>query len=58
MPKVTINGKELDAPEGINLIQAADMLGMEIPHYCYHPALTVVGTLFRGPNWAWVWPWK
>ena len=20
------------------------------------PAL--VGTLFRGPNWAWVWPWK
>jgi len=21
-------------------------------------ALTVVGTLFRGANWAWVWPWK
>jgi quinol-cytochrome oxidoreductase complex cytochrome b subunit len=20
--------------------------------------LTVVGTLFRGPNWAWVWPWR
>jgi quinol-cytochrome oxidoreductase complex cytochrome b subunit len=20
--------------------------------------LTVIGTLFRGPNWAWVWPWK
>jgi len=20
--------------------------------------LTIVGTLFRGPNWAWVWPWK
>ena len=19
---------------------------------------TVIGTLFRGPNWAWVWPWK
>ncbi len=43
MPKVTINGKELDAPAGINVIQAADMLGMEIPHYCYHPALTIVG---------------
>ena len=43
MPKVTINGKELDAPEGINVIQAADMLGIEIPHYCYHPALTIVG---------------
>ncbi len=43
MPKVTINGKELDAPAGINVIQAAEMLGIEIPHYCYHPALTVVG---------------
>jgi hypothetical protein len=20
--------------------------------------LTVTGTLFRGPNWAWVWPWR
>ena len=20
--------------------------------------LTIIGTLFRGPNWAWVWPWK
>jgi len=20
--------------------------------------LTIVGTLFRGPNWAWVWPWR
>ena len=20
--------------------------------------LTVVGTLFRGPNWTWVWPWR
>ena len=20
--------------------------------------LIVIGTLFRGPNWAWVWPWK
>ncbi|HKD67037.1 MAG TPA: 2Fe-2S iron-sulfur cluster-binding protein [Candidatus Binataceae bacterium] len=43
MPKVTIDGKELDAPNGINLIQAAEMLGSEIPHYCYHPALTIVG---------------
>lgn len=43
MPKVTINGKELDAPDGINLIRAADLAGIEIPHYCYHPGLSVVG---------------
>ncbi len=43
MPKVTINGKELDAPDGINLIQAAERLDIEIPHYCYHPELSIVG---------------
>ena len=43
MPKVTIDGKELDAPDGINLIQAAEKLGIEIPNYCYHPGLSVVG---------------
>ncbi len=43
MPKLTIDGKEVDAPDGINLIQAAERLGIEIPHYCYHPALTIVG---------------
>ena len=20
--------------------------------------VTIIGTLFRGPNWAWVWPWN
>lgn len=43
MPKLTIDGKELDAPQGVNLIQAADLLGIEVPHYCYHPALKIVG---------------
>jgi NADH-quinone oxidoreductase subunit G len=43
MPKLTIDGKEIEAPDGINLIQAAERIGIEIPHYCYHPALTIVG---------------
>jgi NADH-quinone oxidoreductase subunit G len=43
MPKVTIDGKEFNAPEGINVIQAAEHLGIEIPHYCYHPGLSVPG---------------
>ena len=43
MPKLTIDGKEIEAPAGTNLIQAAASAGIEIPHYCYHPALTVVG---------------
>ncbi len=43
MPKVTIDGREIDVPEGVNLIQAAESAGIEIPHYCYHPGLSVVG---------------
>ncbi len=43
MPKVTINGRELDVPAGTNLITAAEMADQEIPHYCYHPGLSVAG---------------
>ena len=43
MPKLTIDGKEIEVADGLNLIQAAEHIGVEIPHYCYHPALTIVG---------------
>ncbi len=43
MPKVTINGVELEVPQGTNVVQAAEMAGQEIPHYCYHPGLSVAG---------------
>jgi NADH-quinone oxidoreductase subunit G len=40
---ITIDGKELKVPKGTNLIEAAKMGGIEIPHYCYHPDLSVAG---------------
>ncbi len=43
MPKLTINGKEVEVPAGTNLIEAAKTLGTEIPHFCYHPGLSVAG---------------
>jgi len=43
MPKLTINGKELEVPAGTNLIQAAKQVGSEVPHFCYHPGLSVAG---------------
>jgi NADH-quinone oxidoreductase subunit G len=43
MPKVTIDGKEIEVPPGTNLIEAARQLGIEIPHYCYHPGLSIAG---------------
>ncbi len=43
MPKVTIDGKEIEVPAGTVLIEAAHRLGIEIPHYCYHPGLSIAG---------------
>jgi len=40
---VNIDGRDLAVPKGTNVIEAARQLGIEIPHYCYHPKLTVSG---------------
>ena len=40
---VNIDGRDISVPKGTNVIEAAKQLGIEIPHYCYHPKLTVVG---------------
>lgn len=42
MPKLTIDGKEIEVEDGLNLIEAASRIGVDIPHFCYHPALSVV----------------
>jgi len=39
MAKFTLNGKTIEAPEGQLVIEAARQNGVDIPHYCYHPAL-------------------
>src|SRR5437867_7598138 len=43
MPKLTINGQVVEVPEGTNLIEAAKAIGIEVPHYCYHPSLSIAG---------------
>src|SRR5262245_24149460 len=43
MPTVEIDGQRIEVEEGVTVIQAADRLGIEIPHYCWHPGLTVAG---------------
>jgi NADH-quinone oxidoreductase subunit G len=45
MATVYVNGKPVDiGNEKMNLIQAAQEAGVLIPHYCWHPALTVVAS--------------
>ena len=43
MPKVTINDRTVEVEAGTNVIDAGHKAGVLIPHYCYHPRLTVVG---------------
>ena len=43
MPKLTIDGKEVEVAPGTNLIEAALQVGADIPHYCYHPGLSIAG---------------
>jgi NADH-quinone oxidoreductase subunit G len=43
MPKLTIDGKEIEVEAGTNLIEAARRLGIDVPHYCYHPSLSIAG---------------
>jgi NADH-quinone oxidoreductase subunit G len=44
MATILINGREHTLPEGekLNAIQAAQRVGVDIPYYCWHPALSVV----------------
>src|SRR5256885_6289561 len=45
MATVYVNDKPVDiGNEKLNLIQAAQKAGVLIPHYCWHPALTVVAS--------------
>ena len=43
MVTLTIDSIEITVAEGTNLVEAAAAAGIEIPTYCYHPGLTVVG---------------
>jgi len=40
---VLIDGKEISVPKGTNVIEAASQLNTDIPHYCYHPKLSIAG---------------
>ncbi len=45
MAVVSINNTPVDVgAERLNLVQAAQMAGVFIPHYCWHPALSVVAS--------------
>ncbi|MCB9025141.1 MAG: (2Fe-2S)-binding protein [Bdellovibrionaceae bacterium] len=43
MPKLTLNGKEIEVPAGSTIIEAYKQLDEPIAHYCWHPGLSIAG---------------
>ncbi len=41
--KVTVDGIEVEVPNGSNVLQACEAAGKEIPRFCYHERLSVAG---------------
>ncbi|MCX7797932.1 MAG: molybdopterin-dependent oxidoreductase [Melioribacter sp.] len=43
MPKIILDGKEIEFKPGQTIIEAARDAGIDIPHFCWHPKLSVSG---------------
>ncbi len=43
MPKLTIDGHEVEVPAGATVLQACEAAGKEIPRFCYHERLSIAG---------------
>jgi NADH-quinone oxidoreductase subunit G len=44
MPKIIIDGQQIETRGGIPVLQAALEAGWDVPHYCYHPGLSIVAS--------------
>ncbi|MCC7394605.1 MAG: NADH-quinone oxidoreductase subunit G [Sphingomonadaceae bacterium] len=43
MPKLTVDGIEVEVPTGATVLQACEAAGKEIPRFCYHERLSIAG---------------
>ena len=43
MPKVIVNNKEIEFENGMTVMQACELAGIEIPRFCYHDKLSIAG---------------
>ena len=43
MPQITLDNKDIEFKTGQTIIQVAREAGIEIPHFCWHPGLSVSG---------------
>ena len=43
MPKLTVNGIEVEVEDGATVLQACEEAGYEVPRFCYHERLSIAG---------------
>ena len=43
MPKIKINGKDIEFQKGMTVLQACELADVEIPRFCYHEKLSIAG---------------
>ncbi len=43
MPRVKVDGVEIEVPPGATVLQACELAGREIPRFCYHERLAIAG---------------
>ncbi|HEX2762891.1 MAG TPA: NADH-quinone oxidoreductase subunit NuoG [Allosphingosinicella sp.] len=43
MPKVKVDGVDIEVPQGATVLQACELAGKEIPRFCYHERLSIAG---------------
>jgi NADH-quinone oxidoreductase subunit G len=43
MPKIKIDGTEIEVENGMTLLQACEQAGAEVPRFCYHERLSIAG---------------
>ncbi len=43
MATITIDGQQVEVADDATIMKAAETLGVYIPHFCYHPGLSIAG---------------
>jgi NADH-quinone oxidoreductase subunit G len=43
MPRLKVDGVEMEVPQGATVLQACELAGKEIPRFCYHERLSIAG---------------
>ncbi len=44
MPTIIIDGKDYEVQQGENILEACLGLGLDLPYFCWHPAMGSIGS--------------